>query len=45
MKPSGDAWVWDRRNPNTDISPLAAVTLAAWGARQKPARSGRFMTF
>jgi hypothetical protein len=45
MKPSGDAWVWDRRNPNTDISPLAAVTLAAWGARQKPARSGRFISF
>jgi phage terminase large subunit-like protein len=32
-KRSADAWVWDRRNPKTDISPLAAVTLAAWGHR------------
>jgi hypothetical protein len=44
-KPSGDAWVWNRRNPSTDITPLPAVTLAAWGARQKPARSGRFVAF
>jgi hypothetical protein len=41
---SSDSWVWDRRNPNTDISPLAAVTLAAWGSRQKP-KAGRFMAF
>jgi hypothetical protein len=26
-----DAWAWDRRSPSEDISPLVAVTLAAWG--------------
>lgn len=26
-----DAWAWDRRSPMEDISPLVAVTLAAWG--------------
>lgn len=41
----GDAAVWDQRNPSTDISPLEAVTLAAWGFRQKPARTGRFIAF
>jgi phage terminase large subunit-like protein len=30
----GDAWAWDRKNPSVDISPLAAVTLAAWGFSQ-----------
>jgi hypothetical protein len=27
---SADAWVWDRRKSGLDISPLVAVTLAAW---------------
>ncbi len=31
-RPSGDAWVWDRRAG--DVSPLVAVTLAAWAAQQ-----------
>jgi hypothetical protein len=26
-----EAWAWDRRSPSEDISPLVAVTLAAWG--------------
>ncbi len=43
-KPAGDAWVWNRRTPTVDISPLVAVTLAAWGASQKP-RAGRFVSF
>lgn len=30
-KLSADAWVWDRRKSGLDISPLVAVTLAAWG--------------
>lgn len=30
-RPLGDAWAWDRKGPNTDISPLVAATLAAWG--------------
>lgn len=27
----GDAWAWDRKHKTIDISPLTAVTLAAWG--------------
>lgn len=27
-----DSWAWKRRTSTTDISPLVAVTLAAWGA-------------
>ena len=27
----GDAWLWARKGPSVDISPLVAVTLAAWG--------------
>jgi hypothetical protein len=30
-RPLADAWAWARRNAATDISPLVAVTLAAWG--------------
>lgn len=30
---SGDAWLWSRKNL-TDISPLVAVTIAAWAAQQ-----------
>ena len=30
-RPLTDAWAWDRRSPVTDICPLVAVTLAAWG--------------
>jgi hypothetical protein len=26
-----DAWAWDRQALTVDISPLVAVTLAAWG--------------
>ncbi len=43
-KPAGDSWVWNRRTPSVDISPLVAVTLACWGAQQKP-RAGRFVSF
>lgn len=35
----GDAWAWHRRD-ETDISPLVAVTLAAWGFAQRPAATG-----
>lgn len=27
----GDAWVWDRKDTVSDITPLVAVTLAVWG--------------
>lgn len=30
-RPLGDAWAWARQASNVDISPLVAVTLAAWG--------------
>lgn len=31
-RPLGDAWLWSRARSGGDISPLVAVTLAAWGA-------------
>jgi phage terminase large subunit-like protein len=41
----GDAWAWNRKNTDSDITPLVACTLALWGAQQstvkKPSRSGR----
>lgn len=30
----GDKWAWDKRNSAADITPLVAVTLAAWGYRK-----------
>lgn len=30
-RPLGEAWTWGRRGTAVDISPLVAVTLAAWG--------------
>ena len=30
-RPLSDAWAWDRKGASVDISPLVAVTLAAWG--------------
>jgi phage terminase large subunit-like protein len=39
----GDGWAWTRRISTVDISPLVAVTLAAWAARNnKPSADGRF---
>jgi hypothetical protein len=32
----GDGWAWSRRSSAGDISPLVAVTLAAWSARTRP---------
>lgn len=34
-RPSGDAWVWDRRSG--DVTPLVATTLALWAAVKPPA--------
>lgn len=31
-RPLGDAWLWSRHRSTADISPLVAVTLAAWRA-------------
>lgn len=34
---SGDAWTWARRMSTSDLSPLVAITIAAWAVqRQKP---------
>jgi hypothetical protein len=38
-RPVGDGWVWSRRASGTDISPLVAVTLAAWAWRTAPRRN------
>lgn len=44
-RPLGDAWAWQRRDADTDLTPLVAVTLALWGARNlddpKPKRTGK----
>jgi hypothetical protein len=43
-RPSGDTRVLDRKG-HLDISPLAAVALAAYGAAQPPAKPGRLVVF
>lgn len=35
-RPLGDAWLWSRSRSTVDISPLVAVTLAAWAAATRP---------
>jgi hypothetical protein len=43
-RPIGDAgWAWSRRGSDVDISPLVAVTLAAWSARSRPAPPAPFV--
>jgi hypothetical protein len=39
-RPLGDAWAWHRKDTATDITPLVAVTFAAYGLSLKPQRSG-----
>lgn len=34
-RPLGDAWVWNRKVANADITPIVAETLALWGAQTK----------
>ncbi len=41
-RPLGEAWAWSRKSSATDISPLVAVTLAAWGAQQRQAPEADF---
>jgi hypothetical protein len=36
QRPLGDAWAWSRKNSKVDITPLVAVTLAAWQATLAP---------
>ena len=33
-RPVGDRWAWGRKTSTTDISPLEAATLAAWGVAE-----------
>ena len=40
----GDGWAWSRRASDVDISPLVAVTLAAWAARTHPTPPAPFIT-
>jgi phage terminase large subunit-like protein len=40
-RPVADGWAWSRRTSADDISPLVAVTLAAWAHRSAPRRGGR----
>lgn len=35
-KPTGDAWRWARRSSEVDISPLCAVSMAAWAVDALP---------
>lgn len=37
QRPLADAWAWGRRRSTSDISPLCAVTWAAWGLRHAEA--------
>lgn len=39
-RPLGDSWAWARRNVSVDISPLMAVTLAAWGLKTREEEEG-----
>jgi hypothetical protein len=43
-RPLGEAWAWARRHPTVDISPLEAVTLAAWGTAAAPAAGNQDIT-
>jgi hypothetical protein len=42
-RPLGDAWAWARQASNVDISPLVAVTLAAWGHATRAHLTGPFL--
>jgi hypothetical protein len=35
-RPSGDAWIWDRKSPLVDISPWMALTIAYFAAKTAP---------
>ena len=39
----GEGWAWSQRNSDVDISPLVAVTLAAWAARAHPTPPAPFI--
>jgi phage terminase large subunit-like protein len=41
----GEGWAWTRRISTVDISPLVAVTLAAWAARNDTPRSDAWIAW
>jgi len=41
----GDGWVWSRRLPAVDVSPLVAASLALFGDRHRPADPVRPLTY
>jgi hypothetical protein len=41
QRPLGDAWAWHRKDAQTDLSPLVAVTLAMFGHAQEAAAPKR----
>lgn len=43
----GGGWVWDRRDPDVDVSPLVSITLAHYGAlttKRNPNRKAKVVT-
>ena len=41
QKAHGDAWLWDRRHSNADISPVVAAGLAKWALENtRPVKAG-----
>lgn len=44
-RPLGDAWAWNRRGSDVDISPLVACTLANWLAQNAPAPAEVFVSW
>ena len=36
----GDRWAWNRKTVDADITPIVAVTLAAWGVKTDKVRGG-----
>jgi hypothetical protein len=44
-RPSGDAWVWGRRQSTESLAPLTAATLALWAFDHAPASLGDFRVY
>jgi phage terminase large subunit-like protein len=44
-RPVGDAWAWNRKTSDVDISPLVAVTLARWAASQRPQKTAPLVAY
>ena len=40
-RPLMDAWAWNRKTADADITPIVAATLAVWGVRSSRVRGGK----